>query len=343
MSFASDNTSGAAPAIMAAVMAANAGHEASYGADRLFDQARARIRHAFEAPEAAVHLVATGTAANALSLALACPPWGAVFCHDEAHVARDECGAPEFFTAGAKLIPIAGAHGRLVPDALDAAIVAHLDDGVHGVQPAVVSLTNLTEAGTLYRPDEVAALAAVAHGHGLTVHLDGSRLANALAATGAAPAAMTWRAGVDILSLGATKNGCLGVEAVVIFDPARSREFELRRKRGGHLFSKHRFLAAQMAAWLEGGLWLRLAAQANAAAARLAEGLGRVDGLRLVHPVEANMIFVEWPRATGDRLRAAGERFLAMARPDGREVARLVTSWCSGDADIARFLGVLRG
>jgi threonine aldolase len=213
---------------------------------------------------------------------------------------------------------------------------------VHGVQRGAVSVTNLTEAGTLYTPAEIAALTTEARAFGLPCHLDGARFANALAATGASPAQMTWQAGIDILSFGGTKNGCLGVEAVVIFDPAKAWEFELRRKRGGHLFSKHRYLAAQMVAYLEGGLWLRLAARANAMGARLAEGLRQTEGVTLRHPVPANMMFAEWPEGTHARLRAAGAVYYDWDAPPGREAARLVTSWNTTEADVDRFLSALR-
>jgi threonine aldolase len=223
---------------MAAVTAANAGYARSYGADPFMDRARDQIREIFEAPEAAVYLVATGTVANALALSLYCPPWGAVFCHQHAHITEDECGAPEFYMHGAKLALVHGAHGRMDPVALEAAIGKAKGSGVHGVQPGAVSITNVTEAGTVHSVAEVAALAGVARAHGLPVHLDGARFANALMATGATAAEMTWKAGVDVVSFGGTKNGCMGVEAVVIFDPAKAWEFELRRKRGGGVFVK---------------------------------------------------------------------------------------------------------
>ncbi len=337
MFFASDNTSGAAPQVMAAIQRANEGFDRSYGTDQAMERVRARVREVLEAPEAAVYLVATGTAANALALATHCPPWGAVFCHTHAHIAEDECGAPEFFTAGAKLVLVDGPHGRMTPEGLRAAI-ARTGTSVHGVQKGMVSITNVTEAGTVYTPAEIAALTAEARAHGLPCHLDGARFANALVATGATPAEMTWKAGIDVLSFGGTKNGCLGVEAVVIFDPARAWEFELRRKRAGHLWSKHRYLSAQFEAYVEDGLWLRLAAQANAAAARLAAGLERVPGVSQLHPVQANMMFPEWPAGTHARLQAAGAVYYAWDLPDGREGARLVTSWNTTEAQIDAFL-----
>ena len=343
MWFTSDNASGAAPEIMAAVARANDGYARSYGADALMDKVRDQLRDLFEAPEAAVFLVTTGTVANALSLALLTPPWGAVFCHTQAHIAEDECGAPEFYTSGAKLVLVGGAQGRMEPEALEAAILRAKGAGVHGVQPGAVSITNVTEAGTVHSVAEVAALAAVAKAHGLPVHLDGARFANALVATGATAAEMTWKAGVDVLSFGGTKNGCLGVEAVVIFDPAKAWEFELRRKRAGHLMSKHRYLSAQMTAYLEDGLWLKLAAHANAMGARLARGLAQMPEVDLVHPVEANILFPEWPEGTHARLEAAGAMYYPYPAPMGRERARLVASWSTTEADVDSFLAALRG
>jgi len=342
MWFTSDNASGAAPEVMAAVTAANAGYARSYGADPFMDRARDQIREIFEAPEAAVYLVATGTVANALALSLLTPPWGAVFCHQHAHIAEDECGAPEFYMHGAKLALVHGAHGRMDPAALEAAIVKAKGGGVHGVQPGAVSITNVTEAGTVHSVAEVAALAGVAHAHGLPVHLDGARFANALVATGATAAEMTWKAGVDVVSFGGTKNGCMGVEAVVIFDPAKAWEFELRRKRGGHLFSKHRFLSAQMVGYLEDGLWLRLAAHANAMGARLVRGLAQMPDVSLVHPAEANILFPEWGVGTHARLEAAGAAYYPFPAPMGRERARLVASWSTTEADVDQFLAALR-
>lgn len=350
MNFASDNTSPAAPEVMAALQAANTGYAMPYGNDPIMDRVRARIREVFEAPEAAVYLVATGTAANALSLAILTQPWGAVFCHRNAHVEEDECGAPEFYTNGAKLVLVDGAHAKMTPDALHKAINFIGRGGIHNVQRGMVTITNATENGTVYFASEVKALAAVAHGFGLPVHMDGARFANAIVASGATPAEMTWKAGVDVLSFGGTKNGCLGVEAVVIFDPARAREFELRRKRGGHLFSKHRYLSAQMEAYLAGDLWLRLAGQANAAAARLSAGLLTVPQASLVHPCEANAVFAAFPRTGHRRAQAAGAAYYlwpgdqAMEGPDDDALAaRLVCSWSTTSADVDAFLSLIRG
>lgn len=341
MHFASDNTSGCPPQIMAALMRANDGYAMGYGNDAWMARVRDQMRSVFEAPEAAVYLVATGTAANSLACAIACPPWGAVFCHTHAHITEDECGAPEFFTGGAKLVHVPGTSGRMTPEALTAAVTRLSTGNVHSVQRGMVSITNVTEAGTVYAPAEVAALAAVAHKHDLPVHLDGARFANALIATGATPAEMTWRAGVDLLSFGGTKNGLMGVEAVVIFDPAKAWEFELRRKRAGHLPSKHRYLSAQMEAYLQDDLWLQLARQANAKAALLAQGLAQIPDAVLSHPVHANILFPHFPAGTHDRAQSAGAVYYRMPAPAGRDAARFVASWSTTDDDVHALLASL--
>ena len=341
MFFASDNGSGAAPEIMAELARANAGYARSYGADALTAEATALVRDVFEAPEAEVFLVTSGTAANALAIALMTPPWGAVFLHETAHAAVDECGAPEFFAAGAKLIGVPGPSGKITPQSLAAALDRVPKHDVHSVQRAMLTLTNLSEAGTVYTPAEVAALTSLARAAGLPCHMDGSRLANALVATGASPAEMTWKAGVDVLSLGGTKNGCIGVEAVVLFDPSRAWEFQLRRKRAGHLMSKHRFLAAQMAAYLRDGLWLQLAGQANAMGARLAQGLAQVPGASLQHPAPANMMFPAFTTGTNDRAAARGAVYNGIPGPEGMEGARLVASWSTTPEDVDALIAAL--
>lgn len=343
MFFASDNAAPVPSQVMAALAAANDGFAMPYGNDAIMENVRKELREVFEAPDAAVYLVATGTAANALSLAVNCPPWAAVFCHRHAHIAEDECGAPEFFTNGAKLVLVEGAHGRMTPDTLAQALGKIGESGVHGVQRGMVSITNVTEAGTVYTPAEVAALTALARAKGLPCHMDGARFANALIATGATPAEMTWKAGIDILSFGGTKNGLLGVEAVVIFDPAKAWEFELRRKRAGHLPSKHRYLSAQMAAYLQDGLWLRLAAHANQMGARLAQGITALPGAGLMHPTEANIVFATWPEGGHGRAQGAGAVYYPWAAEPGAEAARLVTSWATSEADVDAFLAALRG
>ncbi len=349
MWFASDNTAPAAPEVIAAVAAANSGHAASYGADAAMERVTARVREVFEAPEAAVYLVATGTAANALALACLCPPWATVYCHRNAHVEEDECGAPEFYSGGAKLTLLDGEHARIGPESLEWAIAATASAGVHNVQKGALSLTNATEAGAVYGPEAVAELAGIARAAKLPVHMDGARFANAVAHLGCSPAELTWKVGVDVLSFGGTKNGCLGVEAVVLFDPARAWEFELRRKRGGHLFSKHRFLSAQMEAYLKDGLWLELAGAANDRARELSEGIAALPGAALVHPTEANAVFASWPRGRHRVAQASGARYYlwpgsqSLQGPDDEPVsARLVCSWATTPAEVAQFLDLIR-
>ena len=348
VNFASDNTAGMAPPILAALGRANAGFAAGYGGDPLTAAVEQRLADLFE-HEVAVFLVPTGTAANALALAHLSPPWGAVLCHAEAHIATDECGAPEFFGAGLKLIGLPGEAGRLAP-ATVAAALAKGRGPPHAVSPSVLSLTQSTECGTVYRVDEIGALAAVAHAHGLGVHMDGARFANALASLRCSPADATWRAGIDVLSFGATKAGALAAEAVVFFDPARAAGMPSRRKRAGQLLSKHRFQAAQFEAYLADDLWLALARHANAAATRLGAGLAAA-GLPPVWPVEANEVFVALPPAADARLRRAGATYHhwdtdslpAGATPAaGAQLVRLVTSFASTDAQVDEFIALAR-
>ena len=341
MYFTSDNASGAHPEILAALIRANDGFARSYGGDAIMERVTSQVREVFQHPEAAVYLVATGTTANALSLAIYSKPWSAVFAHTDAHIATDECGAPEFYTDGAKLIGVPGDHGKMTPESLAQTIGRIGEVGVHGVQRGMISITNVTEAGTVYTPAEVAALTAVAKKWALPCHLDGARFANSLVATGASAAEMTWQAGIDVVSFGGTKNGCLGVEAVVMFDPEKAWEFELRRKRAGHLLSKHRFLSAQMEAYLTDDLWLRLASRANAMGARLAQGVAGA-GARHQHPAQANMMFPEWATGTHSRLEAAGAAYYQMPASEGMEAARLVTSWNTDEAEVDQFLTALR-
>jgi len=336
--FRSDNVTGACPQVMAALERANRGSETSYGGDAATERLAARMREVFER-DCQVFPVATGTAANALSLAVLTPPWGAVLCHEGSHIHEDECGAPEFYAGGAKLVPLPGAHGRLDPETV-ARAASGLDGSVHQVRPSVLSLTQATEAGTLYRPDEVAALAEAARARGLALHMDGARFANAVAALGCTPAELTWKAGVEVLSFGATKNGALAAEAVVLFRPGLEQELAYRRKRGGHLFSKQRFLSAQLEAYLEDGLWLANARHANALAARLAGRLQGLPGLALAHRVEANEVFARLPAGTIAALRAEGFRFHGRGpEVPGAEdgVIRLVTAWSTSIEEVDRF------
>ncbi|HEY6880678.1 MAG TPA: low specificity L-threonine aldolase [Polyangiales bacterium] len=329
MDFRSDNVCGAHPAIVEALTVASHGSTSSYGADPWTERLQARFSALFER-EVAVFPVLTGTAANALALALCTTPWGAVYCHHEAHVHVDECGAPEQMTGGAKLVPLTGDHGKLTPDIVRAAI--HGVGVVHEVQPAALSLSQSTEAGTVYTVHELQALGEVAKRHRLAVHMDGARFANAVVALGVSPAALTWQAGIDVLCFGATKNGCLAAEAIVLFDPSRAAELAFRRKRAGHLLSKQRFISAQLEAYLAGDLWLRNARHANERAQELAQ-LFRAADVPLLAPVQANELFVTLDEARAASLRAAGFAFLDWPA-FGARARRFVTSFETRPQDL---------
>jgi len=345
MMFASDNTGPAHPKVMEAMMAANT-YAMPYGNDPLSAEVRDGLRALFEAPDASVHLVSLGTAANALALALMAKPWDAVFCHRIAHVQQDEAGAPEFYTNGAKLTLIDGAHGKMTPEGLRAAM-ADAGGSVHSVQRGPVTITNVTEVGTVYSITEIKALCDVAHEFGSQVHLDGARFANACAALGCTPAEMTWKAGIDAVSFGGTKNGCLAVEAIIFFDPSKSWELEMRRKRAGHLWSKYKFLSAQMQAYIKDDLWLEMAQAANARGAELAAGLRDVPGARFHHEPAANMIFVDLPRAAHKRAKAAGAQYSLFGDAEGADDelvgCRLVCDWSFSSDAVQRALALWRG
>ena len=338
LNFASDNTGPVAGPVMDAILAANAGDAMPYGADAAAGRVRDRLRALFAWPEAEVLLVATGTGANALALAGLVRPWEAVFCHRIAHVEEDECGAPEFFTGGAKLALVDGADGKMTPDGLRAAMAPVGAKGVHGVQRGALTLTNVTEAGTVYSLDEMAALTWAAREAGMACHLDGARFANACAALGCGAAELA--AGFDVVSFGGTKNGCMAVEAIVLRDGTRHWEMQLRRKRAAQLWSKHRFLSAQMEGYLAGDLWLANARAANAAGARLAEGL-RGLGAELVWEPAANMVFARLDRAAHDRALAHA-RYYVMDDAE-RPLCRLVCDFTKTDAEVDRLLALLAG
>jgi len=345
MYFASDNASPVPQKVLDALAEVNNGYRASYGKDPEMDEVRRLIREIFEAPQAEVYLVSTGSTANALALATLIDPWQAIYCHRDAHIAVDECGAPEFYTGGAKLQLVDGAHGKITPEGLEAAIATQVEGDVHSVQPGVLSLTNVTEAGTVYTPAEIKALNDIAKSHGVRTHLDGARFANAVVASGAPPAELSWKAGVDVLGLGGTKNGLLGVEAVILFDPSLAWEFELRRKRGGHLFSKHRYLSAQMLTYLTDDLWLDLAAKANSASQRLAKGLRALPDVEIHHPVDANLIFATMPRKRHRQAVEAGAQYYfddIDGDDDERLPCRLVSSWSTTDDDVDAFLRAIQ-
>jgi threonine aldolase len=350
MNFASDNTAGVAPAILAAIARANDGYALGYGDDAVTARVEQRLAEVFE-HEVAVFLVPTGTAANALALAQLTPPWGAVLCHAESHIVTDECGATEFYGGGVKLVTLPGEGCKIAPATLQPALERGPWGGPHHVTAAAVSLSQATEAGTIYRASEIRQLAEIAHARNVAVHLDGARFANALVRTNATPAEITWRAGVDVLSFGATKGGALAAEAVIFFDPARANGMPERRKRGGHLLSKHRFLAAQFDAYLTDDLWLDLARHANQMADRLAQGLSS-SGIKPVWPVEANEVFVPLSEQADRRLKVAGALYYpwsigslppGLIIPPGATLMRLVTSFSTTQAEVDRFVAIARG
>lgn len=323
MNFASDNTTGAAPEILAAILKGNDGALMPYGNDDVTRAAEAKVAGVFDT-DADVYFVATGTAANALAISAMTPPWGLIFCHAGAHANDTEASAPEFFSGGAKLITLPGDNGKITADTLVAAIADAQVGNIHHAQPAGVSITQATEGGTVYTLDEIKAISAVCREHGLKLHMDGARFSNAIVTLGCTPAEMTWKAGVDLLSFGATKNGALTAEAVVIFDEDVGRDFGYRRKRGGHLFSKMRLLSVQWDAYVTDDLWRRNAKQANAMATRMADGLAAIDGAEITRPVEANIVFPRLPRTVIEGLKADGFVFYERGGPD---VIRLVCSF----------------
>jgi threonine aldolase len=349
MNFASDNVMGASAPVLEALVRANDGAETAYGEDAFTKRVEQRFCEIFER-ELAVFLVPTGTAANALALATAVPPFGLCLCHHEAHIMEDECGAPEFYTHGAKLAGLDGVGAKIAATELEAHL-AGLGRHVKQMPPKALSISQASECGLVYTPEEIGALAAVCRAHGLKLHMDGARFANALVALGCTPAEMTWKAGVDLLSFGATKNGCLAAEAIVAFDPALTETLPYRRKRAGHLLSKGRFLAAQLEGYFDNDHWLANARHANGMAKCLAAGLTAL-GLRLAWPCEANEVFALLPRSLDAALREAGavyhpwsSRSLAAGETIGADevLARLVTSFVTLAADVDRLLDVARG
>lgn len=333
--FKSDNTAAVAPQIMSALNEANAGFAPAYGDDAYTARLQQTFSKLFER-EVAVYPVATGTAANTLALATLVPPWGAIVTHAESHIVRDECGAPEFMTHGARLMLNDEPGAKLTAAGLTR-VLDSMPLSVHTVQPRALSITQATELGTVYQPAELEALTAIAHARGLRVHMDGARFANAVVHLGCHPADITWRAGIDALSFGATKNGAMAAEAVIFFDPKLVADFEFRRKRAAHLFSKMRFLSAQLLAYVQDDLWLRLAHHANTLAARI----GTAAGARLLHPVESNEVFIRLGEAAIRRLRESDFAFYDWGALHSGE-ARFVVSWHQAEEDVDALCQALR-
>jgi len=331
--FASDNWAGACPEALAALAEANTGHAPAYGADAWTAEATRLLREIFEAP-CEVFFVFNGTAANSLAVAAMCAPYESVLCHRFAHLATDECGAPGFFAHGTTLVPLDGPNGKITPAAV--ADAAKRDGGVHRPQPRGISLTQSTELGAVYAPEEIAALGETARSLDLWMHMDGARFANAAAALGASPGLLTWEAGVDVLSLGGGKNGLPFGEALVFFDSELARDFAFRRKQGGQLASKMRFLAAPWVGVLKDGAWLRHAAHANAMAAALERGLRSLPDVRILYSRDANAVFAALPQSMVDGLRARGWQFYTDVGPEA--AARLMAAWDTTPEDVTAFL-----
>ena len=328
--FASDNYAGICPEAWAAMAEANADHAPGYGDDRWTAEAADLVRQVFET-DCEVFFVFNGTAANSLALASLCQSYHSIVCHEVAHVETDECGAPEFFSNGTKVLTVAGPHGKIVPQQIDHMVEKRED--VHYPKPRVVSVTEATELGTLYTPDELKALWARTKSHGLRLHMDGARFGNAVAALGVSPKEITWQAGVDVLCLGGTKAGMAVGEAVVFFDRALAAEFDYRCKQAGQLASKMRFLAAPLVGMLRGGAWLTHARHANEMAALLEREVRAVPGVEVLHPRQVNSVFVKLPGGAAAALRAMGWRFYDFIGGG----SRLMCAWDTTPGDVARF------
>ncbi|MDP6123952.1 MAG: low specificity L-threonine aldolase [Arenicellales bacterium] len=330
--FASDNVTAVCPDVMSAIQNANIGTAPSYGDDDWTKRLKARLSDLFEC-EVVVFPTLCGTSCNALALASITPPFGTIYCHQLAHINTDECNAPEFYTGGAKLISLSGSNGKLTAKGLQDAIIGKGD--VHHSQPSTVSLTQSSESGTLYRVDEIQAITMVARHHGLKVHMDGARIANAMSALAVTPAEMTWKAGIDVLSLGGTKNGCMGAEALVFFNKDDAQMTPFLHKRSGQLLSKMRFVSAQLLAYLSDDLWLKNAAHANAMAERLSAGLKTINGVELAYPTEANEVFVRLPWSVIEELERAGFDL------NEDELVRFVCAWDTRDEDVDKLLSIV--
>lgn len=348
MIFTSDNWAGAHPAIAASLNAHATGYASAYGTSEIDRTVEERFNEIF-GREVAVFFVGTGTAANSLALSAVNRPGGVSFCHSEAHVIADECGAPEFFSQGARLAPVEGAEGKMDPSGLEAEIARYPKEFVHGGQPMAITLTQATEAGTVYNPDEIRAISKIAKAHGLPLHMDGARFANALVALDLTPEAMTVDLGVDIVSFGATKNGCWCAEALVFLDPAMATQAPFIRKRAAQLFSKSRFISAQFDAYFENDLWLEIARHSNRMAARLQQGILASPNARLGWHCDANEIFPIVASPLAETLTGKGAMFYEWHPPrshpnlvkEGETMLRLVTSFATTEDDVDRFVEAL--
>jgi threonine aldolase len=344
VNFASDNHYGVDPRIMQAMADANARlTDVPYCHDDDSKTVEARLSQVFE-KHVKAFLVVNGTGANSLALSTIAPPHGGIFCHETSHINTDECNCPELFTGGAKLITLAGDGGKIAPGTV-ASKLQFFGHGEHACKPTALSISNVTEWGRVYAPAEIAALSQAIKSHGMRMHMDGSRFANALVAVQCTPAELTWKAGVDVLSFGGTKNGGMVLEAVVFFDPKLAEDFLYRRKRAGQLLSKGRYLSAQMLAYLKDEVWLDNARHANRLAANLGKGLSATRGVRLTEPVEANEVFAVMPKASFEAVLSKGAYFYDMPMEGlakGEVFCRFVTSWATPESHVSDFLELLR-
>jgi threonine aldolase len=337
--FRSDNETPVAPAIMQAMVEANQGTAWAYADDDWSNKLDQVFSDLFRT-DAIVLPVSTGTVANSIALATVTPPWGSVFCHSGAHIYGDECGAPEFFGDGLRLVPLAGENGKITPSALEHSVRANEGHGVHSYKPSAMSLTQATEAGTIYSIDEVRALCDSAHAMGMKTHMDGARFGNAIASLGCHPAEVTIEAGIDMLSFGASKNGCLAAEALVFFNHSELYETAERlRKRSGHLLSKMRYVSAQLLAYIEDGRWLEMAGHANRQATKFAEAVEAHGEARLEYPVQANEVFLCWTPEGFDHLKSQGIEFQLW--PGRDDLARFVFGHSTSDGEVGLLMDAL--
>jgi len=331
--FASDNVAGACPEVLDALMKANEGDSAPYGNDDYSKVLQEKFSEIFE-KEVIVYPTASGTAANALALSTMTPVFGNIYCHKLAHINTDECGAPEFYTGGAKLIPLTGINGKITPEELEKNISG--TGIVHHTQPSSVSVTQVCETGEVYELDEIKKITDVAHKHKLNMHMDGARFANALVALNCTPAEMTWKSGIDVLSFGATKNGCIAAEAIIFFKPELVGNISFLMKRAGHLLSKMRFVSAQLDAYISNDVWLKNAKQANEMGKKLSDGLMKHNSIKLAYPTQANEVFAKFPREMIEHLNSLGYK-MNEDELDGQAV-RLVAAWNTQNSDVESFL-----
>ena len=335
--FASDNVAGACPEVLDAVLKANDGDSTPYGNDQISAELQKKFSELFE-KDVIVFPTASGTAANALALATITPSYGNIYCHKLSHINTDECGAPEFYTGGGKLVTLNGINGKITPEELDKAITGK--GIVHHTQPASVSITQVCETGEVYQLDEIKQISEVAHKHNLHMHMDGARFANALTSLNCTPAEMTWKSGIDVLSFGATKNGCLAAEAIIFFNKDLVGNIAFLMKRAGHLLSKMRFVSAQLDAYISNDVWLKNARHANKMGKKLSEGLAKHNSIKLAYPTEANEVFAKFPRNMIEHLNSEGYK-MNEDELDGQAV-RLVAAWNTQESDVDQLLETLK-